>query len=99
MIPLFSILFAVSLVFKFFPPRNINSFYGYRTKKSRENSTNWKVANEYSADLMVKLMTPLFLVTVLLHFLGLEFNTSLSILLALSFVTIIILTEKKLKEL
>ena len=46
------VLFIVGLLFIMFPPKNINSFYGYRTTNSRRNLDTWKVANSYSAILM-----------------------------------------------
>ena len=99
MIPLFSILLAVSVVFKLFPPRSINSFYGYRTKRSMENSESWKVANEYSATLMLKITSSLFTLALVFNFLSLNFNTLLYTLLGLSVLTMVVLTEKKLAEL
>ena len=47
------VLFIVGLVFITFPPTKINSIYGYRTTNSRRNLDTWKVANKYSAELMM----------------------------------------------
>lgn len=41
------LLFFFSLIFYFFPPKNINSFYGYRTNKTMKNETIWKFANTF----------------------------------------------------
>lgn len=43
------------MIFKAFPPKKINHFYGYRTQRSMANDTVWKDANEYSFKLGVKL--------------------------------------------
>jgi hypothetical protein len=64
-----------------------------------KNPKNWKFANEYSANLMVSFMTPLFVLSLLLHFFNLGFDTVLYVLLGLSFVGIIVSTENKLAEL
>jgi uncharacterized membrane protein len=40
------LLFFFSLVFYFFPPKKINNFYGYRTKKSMLNDDIWSFANQ-----------------------------------------------------
>ena len=40
------LLFFFSLVFYFFPPKKINKFYGYRTKKSMLNNDIWAFANK-----------------------------------------------------
>ena len=34
-------------VFYYKPPKNINSIYGYRTKRSMKNSQTWAFAHEY----------------------------------------------------
>jgi len=39
------LLFLISLVFYFFPPKKINALYGYRTNKSMKNEAIWKFAN------------------------------------------------------
>lgn len=41
------ILMVVFLIMKAFPPKNPNSFYGYRTKRSMKTRSSWKLANEY----------------------------------------------------
>lgn len=38
---------------KIFPPKNINVFYGYRTRRSKKNLKNWKFAQSYSAKVMI----------------------------------------------
>lgn len=40
-------ILAVPLVMYFFPPKNINSFYGYRTNRSTKNIENWRFAQRY----------------------------------------------------
>lgn len=39
------LLFIVSLVFWKFPPKKINSLYGYRTHKTMQNQDIWDFAN------------------------------------------------------
>ena len=78
MIALSSILLVFAFIFKFFPPKNMNSIYGYRTTKSRENKTNWKVANEYFANLMVVFMAPLFLASLMFYFFNVEYTIVLN---------------------
>ena len=47
------ILFMAGLVLYLFPPKRINSFYGYRTFNSMKNIDNWKTANQYSSKLLM----------------------------------------------
>jgi len=48
-------MLVVSFIFLKYPPKKINHLYGYRTKLSMANQEIWKVANDYSAKLMVKI--------------------------------------------
>jgi uncharacterized membrane protein len=99
MITLFLILLIIAILFKIFPPTKINSIYGYRTKKSKKNITNWKIANKYSANLLLFFTSSLFLISLFLYLLNLEFDNILIGLFLLSLVLMIVLTEKKLTEL
>ena len=36
---------VISLVYYFFNPKEINSFFGYRTYQSKKNLKNWTLAN------------------------------------------------------
>ncbi|PCI11801.1 MAG: hypothetical protein COB73_01045 [Flavobacteriaceae bacterium] len=60
--PLFLIPFSSGLIFVLagfimlkFPPKKINSFYGYRTYKSMKNQERWDFAQKYSSLEMIKL--------------------------------------------
>ncbi|TCP23980.1 SdpI/YhfL family protein [Tenacibaculum skagerrakense] len=39
------LVFLLSLVFYFYPPKKVNNFYGYRTPRSMANQNVWEVAN------------------------------------------------------
>ncbi|WP_435261336.1 SdpI family protein [Tenacibaculum sp. nBUS_03] len=41
------LLFIFSIIFYFFPPKKINSLYGYRTNKTMKNEVIWNFANTY----------------------------------------------------
>ncbi|MDX5474393.1 MAG: SdpI family protein [Bacillaceae bacterium] len=51
-IPSLIFLFAGIILF-IFPPKNINPIYGYRTKTSMKNISNWNKANKYSSKLLI----------------------------------------------
>jgi uncharacterized membrane protein len=60
------LVFAVcGLLIKFFPPRNINSLYGYRTGSAMRNPETWEIANQFAAKLMIQLGLLLFVVGLL----------------------------------
>lgn len=50
------IIFVIAgLILFLFPPRSINSLYGYRTANSMKSQDRWGFAQKYSAKEMVKL--------------------------------------------
>jgi uncharacterized membrane protein len=60
--PLFLIPFTTGLIFIIagfillkFPPKKINSLYGYRTNSSMKNKERWNFAQKYSAIELTKL--------------------------------------------
>lgn len=99
--PVVLISLLIMVFFKSFPPKNINSWYGYRTAKSRISKPNWDFAQRYSANLSLILLFPLLLLQVLLYAIcGSTALIDLSILTCwlLCFSIIIYKTEKRLKQ-
>ncbi|OXA99615.1 hypothetical protein B0A75_10770 [Flavobacterium oncorhynchi] len=97
--PVVLISLIIIILFKLFPPKKINSFYGYRTMSSIKNKSNWNFAQKYSAHLLIILLTLLLLFQVLLYFIyGSTTTIDLSIVscLVVSFGIVIYKTEKKL---
>ncbi|UMB54374.1 SdpI family protein [Lutibacter sp. A64] len=106
--PLFLIPFGSGLIFCVtgaimyrFPPKKINSLYGYRTASSMKNKERWKFAQIYSA----KQLITLGLVLSLCGLVGLiykpteEISTFLGLgLMILMVVLLVIKVENKLKE-
>jgi uncharacterized membrane protein len=39
------LMFVISVIFYFFPPKKINSLYGYRTHRTMQNQDIWDFAN------------------------------------------------------
>ena len=48
------IFIIIGFIQKTWPPKNINSFYGYRMPSSKQNQQTWDEANRYSARYMIK---------------------------------------------
>ena len=48
--PLFLVL---SIIYRIFPPKKINDFYGYRTRRAMQSQQSWDYANKLSANLML----------------------------------------------
>lgn len=53
------------LLFKKYPPKEINWWYGYRTKLSMKNQEQWDFAQKLGAKNMIKYTSILFLTTLL----------------------------------
>ncbi len=62
-----TLLLIVALIWKFYPPKEINSLYGYRTTKSMKNKETWKFANMYASMWLVRLTALLFMIAILLY--------------------------------
>lgn len=93
------LILFLSWIFYKRPPKNINSFYGYRTLRSMKNQQMWDEANRYSAIFSIKLN----LYCLALPFLGYLFYPQENILVSmlghsLLLLLIILFTERHLKE-
>lgn len=62
------LMVLLAAIFKAFPPKKINMWYGYRTERSMRNQTTWDEANRYANNFMLWLFVgisavelPLFL--------------------------------------
>jgi uncharacterized membrane protein len=100
-------LFIVGFVFALaafitlkFPPKKINSIYGYRTSRSMKNQENWDLAQRFSSQLMLKQGLIMFVMAFILAVLPIsaEVSTLISMLLLVtSVINLFFQTEKRLK--
>lgn len=91
------LLLGVALAFRIFQPRTRNYLYGYRSQRSRKSALHWRVANNYSSNLLLALALVLAFVHFGLGAFGLSYDNALVGLLLVGFGLIVYLTEKKLK--
>ena len=47
------VMLVLYLLYKYFPPKDINFLYGYRTTRSMKSEHTWAASNKWSANLMV----------------------------------------------
>ncbi|MCH8534206.1 MAG: SdpI family protein [Flavobacteriaceae bacterium] len=83
------------------PPKNINHFYGYRTKKSMKNQENWEFSQKFSAQSMIKWGVIYLFTSILAFLVELEMKWEISLALALMFIFVfipVIETEKALNK-
>ena len=94
------IFIIVGLLMYKFPPKSINSLYGYRTASSMQSQTKWDFAQKYSAKLMSLIGLGLFIISFSKSFL--PFNEEQNIFFGmgvfiLSTILLIVIVERKLK--
>ena len=95
------IFIAVGLILYFFPPKKINSLYGYRTASSMKSQEKWDFSQKYSAKIMMTI--GLFLVVLSFYRPYLKLSNDqhailgLAVLIA-SAVSLFVIVEKKLKK-
>ncbi len=94
----------VALLFRKYKPKNINALYGYRTVRSMKDQASWMLAQEYSANLMVKGFAMLFvfqLVLTTMAFFTIDFREAIALINVFSIIPVLVYTgvrtEKVLK--
>ncbi|MES2265239.1 MAG: SdpI family protein [Bacteroidota bacterium] len=103
------IFILAGMIQKHYPPKEINSLYGYRTKRSMKDQQNWDEGNKYSTQLLFKCGLVLFItgiiITAGMAFLPIspELRTLIKVIIMLlgAVGTVIVLftaTEKHLKR-
>lgn len=61
-----TVFFLITLLFYLFPPKKINSFYGYRTLTSKRSLKHWEMANKVSAKALLAVAGIMLIEAVLL---------------------------------
>lgn len=94
------IFIITGLITSKFPPKSINTIYGYRTKNSMKSQEHWNFAQKYSSLEMIKLGCSLLCMPLLLKFINLGKYTEIVALLfmLIGVVVFIIRIEKAIKK-
>jgi len=93
-------MLVLAFLFKRFPPKKINHWYGYRTPRSMRSQQAWDYANQYSANALLVVSALTCLVQVIIASL-VDFKTAIywsAIFLSVALVAVIPLTEVQLKK-
>jgi uncharacterized membrane protein len=96
-----STFLLAGLALKFFPPKKINSLYGYRTTLSMTDQKYWDFSQRYSGRLSIALSLIMFVIGISLKLLDINIITALIICVIVTLTTgflIIFLTEKAIKN-
>lgn len=93
------VLFLISIIFWKFPPKKINSLYGYRTPKAMQNQQIWDFANASFNETFLKYSGFSFLAALLFASISTEELTwQPMVFVALAILVSIIKTERSLND-
>ncbi len=94
------LIFFLSIIFYYVPPKKINSIYGYRTHRTMQNKEIWDLANQSFSKTLLIYSGISFVVALLLAYLNPELMTSWvpMALMIFTLLICIISTEKVLNE-
>ena len=94
------VIALIAFIFQMFPPKKINQFYGYRTKRSMQNEETWKEAQVYANKWMLRLFIAASIIDLPL-FLMMEIGSAVFIgvgLLTSGCILLVVITEMHLKK-
>ncbi|NVK53365.1 MAG: SdpI family protein [Flavobacteriaceae bacterium] len=93
------VLLLFSVIFFFFPPKKINSLYGYRTYRSMKNQDVWQFSNQQFNTAFIKYATIGFVAALVLALIGSGKNTWQPMVIVLfSILATILKTEQRLNK-
>jgi len=93
------LLFLISVLFWKFPPKKINSIYGYKTPKAMQNQQIWDFANTtFNRSLLIYAGISFLAGLAFVTFLKAELTWQPMAFVFLSIIVSIVKTEKKLTE-
>jgi uncharacterized membrane protein len=100
---LFGVIFMiVGLLASKFPPKAVNMYYGYRTRRSMLNQDTWMEANRYAPILMTRLGLGCLLLGIGFGFFIGNLTVHLFLMAGITLIAVIlilVLTEKRLNTL
>ncbi|CAM1356723.1 SdpI family protein [Tenacibaculum halocynthiae] len=92
------LLFIFSIVFYFFPPKKINSFYGYRTNKTMKNEVVWNFANTFFTKQFLIYATISLIASLLLVSINAKISWQPMAIMLLSLAVSVIKTEQEITK-
>ena len=92
------VLFLFSIIFYFFPPKKINTIYGYRTNKAMKNDTVWQFANAFFNKQFLTYSAISLVATLVLAFISKELTWQPMAIMILSLAVSVIKTEQELNK-
>lgn len=90
------LLFFISVIFYFFPPKKINGLYGYRTNKTIQNDAIWQYANTYFSKQLIVYAAISFAFALLIAFINPIMSWQPMAIMLLAIAVSVIKTEQQL---
>lgn len=94
------LMVLLAAIFKAFPPKQINMWYGYRTARSMRNQETWEAANSYANNFMLWLFVGISAIEIpLFLYMSAEHAALVGCgLLVVGLLLLVVYTERHLKE-
>jgi uncharacterized membrane protein len=92
------LVFLLSIVFYFFPPKKVNNFYGYRTPRSMSNQEVWDFANGFFNKHLLQYSAISFAAALGLSFIAEETSWQPIAIMVLTLGVCVIKTEQELNK-
>ncbi|MCK0205205.1 SdpI family protein [Ornithobacterium rhinotracheale] len=99
-------IFLPFIFMYFFPPKELNAIYGYRTKRSSKDQKSWDFAQKYSAKRFIYILIFIAFSQVMMILSGVDINQDASFIIGVTLsifiigaVACVISTEIALKKL
>lgn len=84
------IFLMIGVIFSKFPPRKINCFYGYRTKRSMISQNNWDYSQKALGAIFIKISSIFLLVNIVLLYPYYIYRAKINLLLIVSLIVMVI---------
>jgi uncharacterized membrane protein len=92
-----TVILVLATLYKLFPPKDIHSLYGYKSKRALKTIETWKEANRFAGVALFKISFIGFVFPFLFYFFIPQYNLFLTIITStLLLFFIVFLTEKYL---
>lgn len=95
------LILLFSFIYILFPPKNINTLYGHRTKISMLNKDTWYIANKLSSKMMLFISVLTCAVQIICISIGIKNENIIlfsTILLVIGLIIGMLLVEKELRK-
>ncbi|CAM1359720.1 conserved hypothetical protein [Tenacibaculum litopenaei] len=92
------LLFILSVIFYYYPPKKVNTFYGYRTPKTTKNEKIWHFANAVFGQQFVRYASITLVAALILAALQFEISWQPMGLMLLTLGASVVKTEQELSK-